>query len=71
MNILKASLLLLGNVSSAYSGSFKSSSYGIEVFRKEMRNIEYPSPREDKQNLKNDCNNVVKDYKKAFNKYKK
>ncbi len=71
MNLLKTSLILLGNVSSAYSGSFKTSSPEIEAFRKEIKNIDYPSPREDRENLRNDCNNVAKDYKRAFDKYKK
>ncbi|VDH05024.1 Uncharacterised protein [Bergeyella zoohelcum] len=71
MSILKASFVLLGNISSAYSGTFKNSSSEIQQLRKEMRNLDYPSPKLDKQNLKNDCNNVAKDYKKAFDKYKK
>lgn len=71
MSILKASFVLLGNISSAYSGTFKSSSSEIQQLRKEMRNLDYPSPKLDKQKLKNDCNNVAKDYRKAFDKYKK
>lgn len=70
-NILKAYLLLLGNVSSAYSGAFRTSLPEIKNFREEVKNLDFPSPRTDKQNLKKDCNSVARDYKKAFDKYKK
>lgn len=66
MNILKASFLLLGNVSSAYSGSFRSSSAEIKKMEEEMKNIDIPTTRTDRKNLKQDCNNVVKDYRKSF-----
>lgn len=66
MNILKASFLLLGNVSSAYSGTFRSSSPEIKNIEEEMKNIDIPTAKTDRQNLRQDCNNVVKDYKKSF-----
>jgi hypothetical protein len=66
MNILKASFLLLGNVSSAYSGTFRSSSPEIKKIEEEMKNIDIPTAKTDRQNLRQDCNNVVKDYKKSF-----
>lgn len=69
-NILKTSLLLLGNVSSAYSGALRTSLPEIKDFREELKNLDYPSPSRDKQNLKKDCKRVAKDYKKAFDKYK-
>lgn len=70
-SISKTLLLLFGNISSAYSGAFRTSTPEIKDFRKEINNLEYPYPRLDKQNLKKDCNRVAKDYKNAFEKYKK
>lgn len=66
MNILKTSFLLLGNMSSAYSGSFRSSSSEIKKMEEEMKNIDIPTTRTDRKNLKQDCNNVIKDYRKSF-----
>lgn len=70
MDLFKTSLIFLGNLSSAYSGSFKTSSLEIKSFAKEMKNIDIPTARLDKKNLKQDCNNVVSDYKKSFAKTK-
>lgn len=70
-SIPKTLLLLFGNILSAYSGGFRTSSPEIKDFRKEIKNLDYPAPRMDKKNLKKDCNNIARDYKKAFEKYPK
>lgn len=67
-DIFKTSFILLGNITSAYSGSFKNLSPKMQRYSKEIKNIEYPSTRIDRQNLKEDCKNAVKEYRKSFKK---
>ncbi|WP_265427888.1 hypothetical protein [Chryseobacterium sp. YIM B08800] len=68
MSILKASLLALGNIKSAYSGQVSSQNKEYKRIKNEVENLRVPTTRDDRENLSKDRNNAVNSYRKAFDK---
>jgi len=69
MSILKASILALGNLKSAYAGEYRSENNEYKKIKKEIENLRIPTTRDDRENLKTDRNKVVNSYKSAFDKH--
>lgn len=68
MSILKASLLALGNLKSAYAGEIYSKNKEYNKIKKEIENLRIPTTRDDRENLSKDRNRTVNSYREAFEK---
>ena len=68
MSILKASLLALGNIKSAYSGQVSSDNREYKKIKTEVENVRIPTTRDDRENLSKDRNNAGNSYRQAFEK---
>ncbi|MFP3593971.1 hypothetical protein [Chryseobacterium sp. SIMBA_038] len=68
MSILKASILALGNIKSAYSGQVSSQNKEYRKIKNEVENLRVPTTRDDRENLSKDRNNAANSYRKAFDK---
>lgn len=68
MSILKTSFLILGNITTAYAGEYRTQNKSYIRIKKEIKRLDIPNTKEDRENLKSDRNAAVKDYKKAFEK---
>ena len=66
MSILKASLLALGNIKSAYSGQVSSDNREYKKIKNEVENLRIPTTRDDRENLSKDRNNAGNSYRQAF-----
>lgn len=69
MSLLKASILALGNLKSAYAGEFRSENKEYNKIKKDVENLRIPTTRDDRENLKSDRNKAVHSYKSAFEKH--
>jgi hypothetical protein len=68
MSILKATIVALGNIKSAYSGEVSSENKEYNKIKKEIENLRIPTTRNDMENLKKDRNNAVNFYRSTFEK---
>ncbi|MCT3675252.1 hypothetical protein HZQ94_18925 [Elizabethkingia anophelis] len=68
MSILKASFLVLGNMKAACLDEYSSKSEGYIKIKKEIKNLEIPSTKDDRENLQRDRNKAANDLKTALEK---
>lgn len=68
MSILKATIVALGNIKSAYSGQISSDNKEYRKIKKEIENLSIPTTNTDRENLRKDRNNAVSSYYRAFEK---
>lgn len=68
MSILKASILALGNLKSAYAGQVSSENKEYKKIKKEVESLRIPTTRDDRENLSKDRGNAAKSYRQAFDK---
>lgn len=58
--------MFLINIADIFSGEYRSKNEEIKAFKDELLNIDdIPTPRTDKENLRNDLNVFLKDTRKA------
>ena len=53
----------------AYSGAFEINDDNLKEIKKEIKNIDISSPRQDRINLQRDRNKVTIDFKKSLEEY--
>ena len=65
MEFLKTIKHVFSDISDAYSGTYRSSNDELNEYRTEVKDIRIPTTKEDRENLKNDRNQVENDFKKV------
>ncbi|MGQ1929835.1 hypothetical protein [Ornithobacterium rhinotracheale] len=71
MPIIELAITTLCSVFSAYRGEYETnSSPEMREIKREVKDIRIPTPKDDRGNLRGDCNSVISDYSSSLKKAK-